>query len=67
MNAQTRIEPPPVNLTALMEREGIVKIERFVNRYSVVLHDGRQASALTVGEALEKAKRAGAFNVRRAA
>jgi hypothetical protein len=55
------------NLTALMEREGIRKVERFVNMWSVVLEDGRQASALTVGEALAKAKRPGAFNVEKAA
>lgn len=55
------------DLTAMLEREGVRKLERFVNRWSVVLDDGRQASALTVGEAIEKAKRPDAHNIRRAA
>lgn len=56
-----------MNLTALIEREGIAKIERYVNRYSVVLNDGRLGIGATVGEAIEKAKRPDAMNILRAA
>lgn len=54
-----------MNLTALIEREGIAKIERYINRYSVVLNDGRLGIGATVGEALAKAKAPDADNVRR--
>lgn len=47
-----------VNLTAIMERENIDKIERYVaGRISVVLRDGRIGVGLSVGEALNNAKR----------
>lgn len=68
MNAHARIIPTDTGdfeLTALMEREGIAKVERFPPHWSVVLLDGRQASAPTVGEALAKAKLPTACNVRR--
>ena len=55
------------DLTALMKRENIAKVERFPPVWGVVLLDGRQASGATVGEALEKAKRTDAENVRRIA
>ena len=45
------------NLTALIHRENIAKIECFVSdRISVVLKDGRVGVGGTVAEALDKAK-----------
>ena len=51
------------DLTAIMERDGIKKIERVAGRYVVLLMDGRIGIGGTVGEALTKANRAGAENV----
>ena len=52
MNALT-----DVNLTSIMEREGIYTIKRWnVGPYSVELRDGRSGTGATVGEALAKAK-----------
>lgn len=68
MNAHVRITPNAdgdFDLTALMERERIKRVEWFYPHWSVVLLDGRQASAPTVGEALAKAKLPGATNVRK--
>ncbi len=47
-----------VNLTAIMEREGIRSITRVFSRgpYSVELVDRRVGTAATIGEALTKAK-----------
>jgi hypothetical protein len=56
-----------VDLTGLMQRENIAKVERFAHRFSVVLMDGRIGIGASVGEALDKAKRPDAENVRRAA
>lgn len=68
MNAHTTITPAvDIDLTAIMEAEGIVKIERFGPRYSVLLFDGRLGIDATIGGALAKAKLPGAMNVRRAA
>lgn len=57
------------NLTALMEREGIEKVQHYkaLGKWSVVLHDGRLGEGLTVGLALDDAKRADAPNVRKLA
>lgn len=70
MNAQTHIGIPlaiDVNLTEIMHREGIAKIERFPRVFSVILMDGRLGIAPTVGEALRKAQQPGAENVNRMA
>lgn len=58
-----------VDLTAIFEREGIRKVERWraLNQYSVTLFDGRLGIGPTVGEALAKAKMPDAENVLRAA
>lgn len=56
-----------VNLTAIFEREGIKKVERLSCYYTVVLFDGRVGVALSVGDALAKAKEPGAVNVKRVA
>ena len=62
MNAQTSI-----NLTALIEREGIDRIRHYraLEKFSVVLIDGRLGIGPTVGEALEQAKSPDAQNVLR--
>ena len=65
MNALTA--SADIDLTAIMQREGIDKIERYPGRYSVVLNDGRLGIGKTVGEALAKAKAPDADNVRRLA
>ncbi len=51
MNAQTAL-----NLTAIMEREGITNIRRTMDRYCVSLADGRVGVGGTVSEALAKAQ-----------
>jgi hypothetical protein len=56
-----------VNLTEIMLREQIAKIERFPRVFSVVLMDGRLGIAPTVGEALRLAQRPDAENIRRMA
>jgi hypothetical protein len=57
-----------VNLTAIIDREGIESVRKWLGglRYSVTLDDGRHGVGRTVGEALEKAK-ASTFSIRRAA
>ncbi len=55
------------DLTGAFEREGIFKIERTAGRFLVVLMDGRAGAAATVGEALAKAQKPDAINVRKAA
>jgi hypothetical protein len=47
-----------INLTAIMEREGITDIKRWriINRITVTLASGQVGSGRTVGEALAKAK-----------
>lgn len=57
----------PFDLTSMLEREGIRKIERTAGRILVVLMDGRAGVGGTVAEALGKAQQPEAFNVRRAA
>lgn len=54
-----------INLTAIFEREGIHKIERYraLGKYSVVLADGRCGTGTTIGAALANAKQEGAENV----
>jgi hypothetical protein len=68
MNAQTRITADlsvcDIDLSEIIRREGIEKIGLYVNRFSVVLFDGRLGIGETVGEALAKAKQADAQNVR---
>ena len=50
-------ETDNVNLTEIMEREQIDKIERYpVGRFSVVLRDKRIGVGRSVGEALANAK-----------
>lgn len=66
MNAITRITAD-VNLTEIMRRERIAKIEAYPGRFSVILYDGRLGIGKTVGEALAKAKAPDADNVRRLA
>lgn len=58
-----------VNLTAIMEREGIEKVQRYktFGKWSVLLDDGRLGTGATVGEALDNAKRPDAENVNRMA
>lgn len=56
-----------VDLTSIMHREQIAKIERFPRVFSVVLMDGRIGIGPTVGEALTKAKKPDADNIRRMA
>lgn len=47
-----------VNLTEIMDRENIDKIERYVaGRFSVVLRDGSIGVGLSVGQALANAKK----------
>lgn len=68
MNAITTIEAAEaadISLTEIMERECIKSVTRFHPHWSVVLLDGRQASAPTVGEALAKAKLPTACNLRK--
>lgn len=57
------------NLTALMEREGVKKVQRYraLGKWSVVLDDDRMGEGRTVGEALENAKRPDASNIGRLA
>lgn len=55
------------DLTGLMQREQIAKVERYPGRFSVVLMDGRLGIGASVGEALTAAKAPDAQNVRRAA
>lgn len=54
-----------INLTAIFEREGIHKVERYraLGKYSVVLADGRCGTGATIGAALTNAKQEGAENV----
>jgi hypothetical protein len=66
VNAQTKIVAD-VNLTEIMRREGIAKVEDYLTHFSVVLKDGRFGVARTVGQALAKAKKPNAQNVRRIA
>ena len=58
-----------IDLTAIMRREQIRKIELYdaLDSFSVVLKDGSLGKGRTVGEALAKAKLPGAENVRRIA
>lgn len=57
-----------IDLTAIMEREGIRKIERLlVGKCVVLLDDGRLGIGATVGEALAKAKAPDAENILRLA
>lgn len=57
-----------MNLSEIMEREGIYQIRRYlVGRFSVTLDDGRIGVGQDVGEALVKAKRPDADSVREAA
>jgi hypothetical protein len=58
-----------VNLTAIFERDGIRKIERYkaLGKFSVTLRDGRIGIAETVGDALEAALQPNAENVGRLA
>lgn len=54
-----------IDMTALFERAGIHKIERYraLGQYSVVLADGRCGTGTTIGAALADANREGAENV----
>lgn len=57
-----------MNLSEIMEREGIYQIRRYlVGRFSVTLDDGRIGVGQDVGEALVKAKRPNADSVELAA
>lgn len=70
MDAHTTLTPTAdVDLTAIMERDGIETVRRWplARRYSVTLVDGRNGVGVTVGEALAKALKADAENIRRAA
>ncbi len=53
------------NLTAIMEREGIAKVQRYkaLGKWSVLLDDGRLGEGRSVGSALADAKRADAPKV----
>lgn len=54
----------PVDLTAIMENNRILKVERYlVGRFSVLLDDGSFGVGLTVGDALAKAQAGSAANV----
>ena len=57
------------NLTAIMERENIEKVQHYraLGKWSVLLFDGRLGTGLTVGEALDNAKLPDAANVKRIA
>lgn len=66
MNMQSRIQSgsdQDVNLTRLMLRNDIQKVERNAGRFVVLLQDGRLGIGGTVGEALEKAHAPDASNV----
>lgn len=54
-----------IDLTAIMEREGINHVRRYraLGQWAVVLEDGRCGTGKTVGEALEAAKQPDADNV----
>ena len=54
-----------IDLTAIMEREGIEKIKRYkaLGKWSVILDDGRLGEGRSVGAALAKAKLPNAANV----
>lgn len=68
MNAITRITASAdIDLTAIIRRDGIAKIEDYLTHFSVVLKDGRLGIGKSVGEALAKAKAPDADNVRRLA
>ena len=54
-----------INLTEIMQHEGIRKIECYLHLFSVVLKDGRLGIGPSVGEALAKAKAPDAQNVLR--
>lgn len=57
-----------INLTEIMDREGIACVKRYlVGRYYVELDNGNFGVADTVGNALEAAKDANADNIGRAA
>lgn len=55
------------NLTAIMEREGVEKVQRYraLGKWTVVLDDGRMGEGNSVGVALAKAKLPDAVNVKR--
>ena len=55
------------NLTAIMEREGVEKVQRYraLGKWTVVLDDGRMGEGNSVGAALAKAKSPDAVNVKR--
>lgn len=56
------------NLTALMLANGVYQVRCYSPcSFSVTLADGRCASGRTVGEALERANKPDAINVRKAA
>lgn len=60
--------PADFNLSALMNAHGVYQVRRYSPcSFSVQLDDGRCASGATVGEALERASRLDAINVRKAA
>lgn len=66
MTMHTRIQPgsaQDINLTRLMLRNDIQKVERNAGRFVVLLQDGRIGVGGTVGEALEKAQDPDAENV----
>lgn len=66
MNAFTKIErneQGAVNLTALLADLGIRKVERYINRWTVLLDDGRLGIGDTIGEAFDKATAPDASNV----
>jgi hypothetical protein len=73
VNAITQIRPPAipddgrdgVNLSAIMRREGIRKIEDYghTGMFLVVMQDGRSGADTNVGDALAKAKRDNAVRV----
>lgn len=56
-----------VNLTDIMQREAIKRVERSAGRFVVELMDGRIGVGGSAGEALERAKAPDAVNIRRAA
>lgn len=55
------------NLTRLMLRSDIEKIERTAGRFTVLLQDGRFGVGGSVGEALEHAQAPDAVNIRKIA
>ena len=58
VTAISNIRAADVNLSAIMEREGIYQVRRYLEgRFTVQLHDGRSGIGGSVGEALSNAKR----------